>query len=803
MIMERQGILVIHNLGNSRQSGDTRMYVIAFLAVLFFVCNGWAVCRSGSYTYKLGNTVYCGCDGSSICANKGLCTPKQYGIYLDCRISDPYKCQVGTYCGYYSINNVTCTRKCDTQREADSTQCLINGMSWVDGSCLDNSLCDDSRSQCEAASGTFSGSVISYNGQACCSAECNLCSKSAMERRMAQKIALCCRQGMAPPGKEKMCQTPVGHAGFKCGMVISQVSDEAYDWSCRDPGLDEENFQSYIENCEGGSSDSQNSSSSTGGSSSGTGESSSGTGPYPEGCEECPWLDSILDTLIAIKGKVDGIEECVTDPLLCMNVEPSEGDSFDYGYLDSIIVLLDSSLKLDISQRSILGSMDTTLLKMLLNDSLARKIDSAMKRDALKNDTNLRRTMADGNYTSDTNFRALREEIYHLDTATISHLDSIIKHLPDSILDSIRKYQDSALDRFDSALWGKGVGFSLIDSMVDSVVKYFQVSNHYDSMYAIMFGDTMSKVMEKLENLSFGIDGNLSFQVELDYGPLGYGDTATVTLRDDMNRMREDITNAILDIDTSVGNDLKELVEEQKGFYIFSTGYGVSGSSTLKDDINNIAGDLVRKLDSTWSQGNADTGAVNVQIGDGNLTADSIANEYGFNKINFARDTAAVVAAERAQLVEDSTSMCLGDECVYYKSDKAIDDSLRQRMQSASDSIVQWNEEFYRDSMDGIVDRVVRTLDSINPFGVFDSTLVKTLGMKIPNTNTCPEHCSKFKVDLPFAFGLLPVDLDFGMCTPYVVMGNQNVLSFLRFVIRCVVAVMCIGLVVTNLPRSI
>ena len=145
----------------------------------------------------------------------------------------------------------------------------------------------------------------------------------------------------------------------------------------------------------------------------------------------------------------------------------------------------------------------------------------------------------------------------------------------------------------------------------------------------------------------------------------------------------------------------------------------------------------------------------------------------------------------------------MGEECVYYKSDKSIADSLQGRVVAASDSIVRSNEAFYRDSMDGMIARMVHTLDSINPFGVFDSTLVKTLGMKVPNTNTCPEHCSKFNVDLPFAFGMLPTELDFQMCTPYVVMGNQNVLSFLRFVIRCVVAVMCIGLVVTNLPRSI
>lgn len=801
MIMERQGISVIHNLGNSRQSGDTRMYVIAFLAVLLLSVSGWSACQQYARSCTSGGYCWNGVLPGSLgqCSSAEAFQRYYCGSDVDLcvAIGSPY-CQSDGSVAKWDL------LVCSNKREADSLKCVQAGNSWNSegsGSCHDESMCDEDRQACEAAGGTFSGGVISANGQTCCSAECNLCSKSAMERRMAQKTALCCRQGMAPPGKERMCSTPVGHAGFKCGMVISSVSDDAYDWQCRDPGLDEENFQSYIENCEGVSSDSQNSSSSAGGSSGGTGESSSGTGPYPEGCDECPWLDSILDTLIAIKGKVDGIEECVTDPLLCANVEPSTGDSFEYGYLDSILVLLDSALIDNKDKKKYLGLIDTALLNMLKHDSAARKLDSALTVAGLKNDTNIRRTLADGNYNVDTNFKSLRNAIYDLDTATIHHLDSIVKHLPDSILDSIRKYQDSALDRFDSALWGKGVGFSLIDSMVDSVVKYFQVSNHYDSMYAIMFGDTMSKVMEKLENLSFGIDGNLSFTVDLDYGPLGYGDTASVTLRDDINRMREDITNAILDIDTSVGNELKELVEEQKGFYVFSTGYGISGSSTLKDDINNIAGDLVRKLDSTWSHGNADTGAVNVPIGNGNLTADSIANDYGFNKINFASDTAAVVAADRAQLVEDSTSLCVGDECVHYQSQKHIDDSLASRVQGAADSIRQQNEDFYRDSMDGLFARVLHTLDSINPFGVFDSTLMKTIGAKVPNTNTCPEDCSKSQADIPFLFGIVHTTIDYGLCLPRVPLGNVNILQFFRFLIRCIVAITCIGMVMNAIPK--
>ena len=56
----------------------------------------------------------------------------------------------------------------------------------------------------------------------------------------------------------------------------------------------------------------------------------------------------------------------------------------------------------------------------------------------------------------------------------LKHLDSIWKSLKPNIQDSIMKYQRYADDKLDSVLYGKGKGFSLIDSLIDSTVKYFR-----------------------------------------------------------------------------------------------------------------------------------------------------------------------------------------------------------------------------------------------------------------------------------------------------------------------------------------
>ena len=94
-----------------------------------------------------------------------------------------------------------------------------------------------------------------------------------------------------------------------------------------------------------------------------------------------------------------------------------------------------------------------------------------------------------------------------MDANNRNRLDSLISRIPANIFDSIRKYQDSSIDRLDTLLWGKGVGFSLVDSLTDTVnILRFQIDP-----LAVPFD-----LPYRLDNMTFGSD----------FENLGYGDTS-------------------------------------------------------------------------------------------------------------------------------------------------------------------------------------------------------------------------------------------------------------------------------------
>ena len=82
---------------------------------------------------------------------------------------------------------------------------------------------------------------------------------------------------------------------------------------------------------DGGSSSSGDGGGGSSSSGDGGGSSSSGTSPYPEGCEECPWLDSILDTLTRQKWIVQDIYDCLLMPYICgLDDNQKERDTIDF-----------------------------------------------------------------------------------------------------------------------------------------------------------------------------------------------------------------------------------------------------------------------------------------------------------------------------------------------------------------------------------------------------------------------------------------------------------------------------------------
>lgn len=761
--------------GNPVRASHTLLFIV--LLVFSLCASGWSACHSYGSTIQVEytrcqNQAYNACRHGTTCPTSwdDLCSKVcQNACAKTC--PETYTANGVVYSGVTQIYSNLCTNQesgcastgysglstnckyaiqCDTQAEADSAKCALNPSS---PGCKDG--CADMRKQCEGAGGVFSGSAAS----GCCKAVCNVCKN--FQKLVNIKQQQCCDQGLAPPDSMRGCQIISRET---CGMNWSTFNTRTTpDYSCQDPSLDSTVAKRYLKQCFDYEEDEDpgSSSSGDGSSSSGDGSSSSGdggsSGSGDMGCQECPWLDSILDTLTAQKHQVDNIYLCVTIPSLCADEQEKEA-TVDSALARYVFPGLDSLVRLDSSQVRILMRLDSNTLRALRNDSAA-----------LDNDTMIYRSITDAGYTNDTNLIELRGRVFRMDTAMRHRLDSLIKSLPKDVLDSIVKYQDSTMDRIDSALWGKGVGFSLIDSLVDSTVKYFKVSNHYDSVYNVMFHDFDSTFKYKMENLEVS--------VESDYAGLGYGDTATSTLRKDLSDMKEAITSAISDIDGSVTGSL----------------------DGLKDAIDGLGGgNAISSFDSAIAAnggGAVDTSGVYLDIYGGELLADSIARDVGYDKIDVARDTAAMDSVLALDYTETDSTLCVGSECVSYDSDAKIADSAQRYIARQGDSIRASNQAFYKDSVDSYFQQVKDTLTKWNPFGMFDSTLMKTLGAKVPNSNTCPEHCSKYRVEVPFIFGNLGIDLDWQLCASWAVLGGQNVMSFLRFIIRVIVAVTCIAMI--------
>lgn len=530
--------------------------VLFTLSVLFASVSGWGGCTttnfggipavSGSFICVKsscgGSDTYCDFKQSGAASCNTVQCPSSYvsgGRYYTNIVPNTismnrsngygtYYCRTGQgdYSGCTVITSfyaASCAALayCTSQAEADSLNCALNPSA---PGCA--SPCSAYQKQCDAAKGEFTSRIV--DGK--CWAQCNTCGEESVKTVAEKYRQMCCDQKMAPPENPSRCYVPLVTGP---GMQSSVYQNSTTEYKCQDPNLDSLTSERYYQMCFDYDPDAE-SSDDGGNSSSGDGSSSSGDGgssgsQYPEGCDECPWLDSILDTLTLQKGKVDAIYDCLTLPGLCSGME-NERDTtiinIDSALLKYITPYLDSTIRLDSSQLRALQKLDTNLLKAMKNDSVS-----------LDNDTMIYRAISDAGYTNDTNLIELRGRVFRMDTAMRHRLDSLIKSLPNDVLDSIVKYQDSTIDRIDSALWGKGVGFSLIDSLVDSTVKYFKESNHYDSVYNRMFHDFDSTLMGKLDNMEvtgeLGLDG------------FGYGDTASKSLRDDIEGLRDGVDSLL------------------------------------------------------------------------------------------------------------------------------------------------------------------------------------------------------------------------------------------------------------------
>lgn len=224
----------------------------------------------------------------------------------------------------------------------------------------------------------------------------------------------------------------------------------------------------------------------------------------------------------------------------------------------------------------------------------------------------------------------------------------------------------------------------------------------------------------------------------------------------------------------------------------------------VNKSVENLPGGIAGSLDSAIMEGynGVDTNGVSYGwLEAGDSLADSILGGSGYVGLNFAADSSMRDSLEALGYVCTDSNCCVGSECIEFDSQQSIEDSLNRMVSRMGDTIRQKNQDFYNDSVTSMFQEVKDSLYAFNPLGIFDSTIMSTLGASIPNSNVCPDHCSTFQVSIPFFFGMQNMTIDWGLCMGRAVFANGNVLSFLRFIIRIIVAVTCITAVMWNATR--
>ena len=846
--MERQGRSYI---GFQNFPGSIFLGVV--LAVLLLSVSGWTICINSNYSKQVSlptcypytssgwSEAYDACGGApSICPSSIPTGNGSYYVFsgrASCSVNQTNGC---SFSQGMCIYDKTCGTKC----EADSIACVTAGSSgsfWDSQNCQCRShcsQCDAFEAACQEVSGRFSGSCLTSGGSTCCQGICDVCSGESMKKLYDMKIKSCCEQSLAPPSFANVCRTQGIGAG--CGVQWSKYEEiSSGEWACQSPGLSVDAANRFRELCFGESSSSMaESSSSGGGSSSGEGSSSSGPSPYPEGCLECPWLDSILDTLTAQKKKVEDIEMCLKYPALCS--ADGEQIQIDTSILPYIRPFMDSTLKLDSNQLKALRDLDTNLLKMLANDTSLFKIDSAMlkmdsamlKMDSVKlqSDSATRKTIMGGVSTLDSTIDASSDSTKKwmkrlVDSSTVhsdsnmkylkavadsigitadslkAHLDSIMNRIPSDILDSILKYQKENAEKEDSVVIGS---LDQLDSILDSTIVYWKKAQSADSARDAERNDSTEAIHKAIEDIS----GSIS---EI----LGYGDTAT-------NDMRGDIKGAGDAVGVLRDSALKYWRQSQSADSAYRVQFGgametingtVSGMVVHQDTTNARLGQIGDKigalLDSTSKYlgggGVVDSSGIRGRWGDS--VAKYNVSEGDYQRLYDSTETAWGVASMDSTW--DSSyayGRCTGNDCPPCIDDSCTGTFSPNRMLQASDSMIAasgvgdaLNESVrrQRDSLPTQWDSIYKELKEISFFKTFDSTFLAGIGAKIPNTNSCPEDCFKQDINGRYAFTDYNINLDWKLCHPVApgYLNSLNAFDIIKLLARILTVVTCLSII--------
>lgn len=692
-----------------------RVWAVLLVVAFFFSVDSWGFCTVQSGVYPCSNgPSSCECSNNNYPCSLGYTCTETYNYtqsngFAGCEsvISLCYKSAYGGGSKDLRCEGVII---CTTQCERDSVSCVKKNWDWDSQNCRcsDPSICANLRAQCSEVGGIFHGVGSVVDGQNCCRATCNVCGGESFKKLYEMKRQICCDRMQAPPLESSVCST-VDLPPTSCGMNWSRYSElTSNEWACRDPSLSPEASQSYNEQCFEISSSSSDDPNSANSSSGGGGSSSSGA-QYPEDCPECPWLDSILDTLTLQKQTVEAIYNCIIFPGLCGNDNSSNINPptpTDTNILPFILPYLDTSNELNVQQLSELKSIDS-LLEWIDYRTFVLSMNDSLTWSAI--------------YTAASSIQQ------HVDASN----DTTRKWMS-RIFERIKSTNDTLINHLDS------LNFSFVDTSIsslnDSAVKYFQAVLKYDSIYNKVFKDSIKSIHDAITDIGVNIGYNL-----------GYGDTASKTLRNDLEGIKGAVDSLHGGIDDIVGFLTAGVADSSTVGY--ASGF-VSEGERIGDSIGRAVG---------WIGG---LDGVNV---------DSV----------FSHSTWEISGVDS---VNDFVSDTLG----------GILDSLHLQLKSENDSIIS----SLPDSLTVWADSLIK----VSPFVSFDSLIYSTLGAKIPNSDQCPEGCQSWSLNLP-RFGLINYTVDFGLCLGRVPLGGLNVLGFLRLIIRLVIVWTCISVVMWNFSQ--
>ena len=680
-----------------------------------------------------------------------------------------------------------CNLQCCTKCGADSLNC--NGI-WNSAECKCSDGCAQERAACEARGGTFHGAFS--QSEQCCAGECDLCSSGAVTQTVERYKSICCAAGLAFPDVGSVCSS-TGDIG-PCSIDVSTVCTP--DAPCDCVGPEDAGFTLLRAQCNSpGSSNSGGSSSSGGGSSSDNGGSSGGGGSSGNGNDwEYDYNDSLHKIIVNTAATTDGIQDVIS----CFVMGMCKDD-------------LDETNRKIQSVGDSIGRMRDTYKDSVhkIIELLGQAVNSPNNTDTIVGAI----SSASGDIVDAVEAQTTQVGVYIQGVADLigvstdslaAHLDSIWRSLKPDIQDSILKYQRYADENFDSILYGKGKGFSLIDSMIDSTVKYFNsLISALDTLSvevgldsgAFSTDTTINPTIRNIDSMLFSIKDTSLYNIwsEIQY----LGDTVNTlkpfitALGDSLGGLKGSVTGAIDGLGDSIGS-LKG-VAKSIGDSVSKYGQGIAA---VGDSVGGVRGAVNGLGDSMsgWWNGNGKGGLDTSGNGVGGAGLDSI-----LNGTSLYGDSAGVSHIVNAGI--NDTSLHYGPGGVFdtsgiYAGGSDVDttgddtlyalpsiDSVKAALERSIQEDYDSAEIKYRAYFDTLKDE----MQLIN----WDSVILSPLAAKVPNTNTCPDDC--FAVTSTGAPGILGnFSYNFGLCTSWPVLGGMNVLSFIRLILRIVTAVTCV-----------